>query len=98
MNQAKIVGDGGEVRQKLAHPDPALALLAELEFRGNNELLLAEGHGGDALPLADRFRQWCLEEFVEIWLVIEEVDLARRSGHEKEDHALGLGRMVSAER
>ena len=97
VNQAQVVSDGGEVRQQLVQPDPALALAGELEHRGGDELLAAAGHRGHPLSLAHRLGQFFLEELVQVRLVIEEVELARGAGHEEEDDALRPRRVVELE-
>ena len=48
----------GRVRQELAEPRPALAVLGELEDRrGDREALLARGHRRDPLAHPDRVGQ-----------------------------------------
>ena len=98
MNQTQVISQTGKVRQQLAHPDAALALLGELEHRRRDQLPLAPGHCSHPLPFTNRFRQFRLEELVEIRLVVEQVHLARRTGHEEEDDALRLRLALYPER
>ena len=67
-------------------------MLRELEFgRGDGEGLLAGGHAGEALALADGVGEFFAAEFEEVGLVVEEIHLRRRAGLEEVDDAFGFG-------
>src|SRR5579862_1614875 len=92
MDEAEFVYDLGEVGQELAHPRAALAVLGELEYAGGDrELLLAGGHAGEALALADGVRKLFATSVREGRLGVVEFHLARAAGLEQIDDAFGLG-------
>jgi hypothetical protein len=73
------------VREKVADPLAALAVLLEFPFGSDDAALVllaaaAERFDGDGLAV----------EFVELRFVIEGIDVAGAAVHEKEDDALGL--------
>ena len=80
-----------DVRQQLADPGAALAVLGELEHRRDaRERLLPRRHAGDPLAHADRGGQLLAVVLRELRLVVEQVDVRRPARHEQVDHALGL--------
>ena len=77
-----VVDDLGGPREQFADPGAVLAVLGELEERGcDGEFGLAARHRGDALALADRFRQVLLKTRLEGGLVVERVELRRPAVH-----------------
>ena len=88
---AKIVGDGLEVREPFADALAALTAAFELRGGGLDELLLARSHGGQALAAPDGFRQLGAREFHEAGLLVEELNLRGAARLGQEDDALGLG-------
>jgi hypothetical protein len=98
-DEAKIIGDAREVREQFAHPRPALTLAGEAEDRGGHrKTLLARGHRGEPLPLADRFGQILAALRLHLRLGIEEVHLRGRAGLEEVDDPLCLRGMVRERR
>ena len=80
-----------QVREEVADPLAALAVLLELPLRPDDPPLVllaapAERLDGDRLAV----------ELVQLRLVVERVDLARPAVHEQEDDALGLRRRSAA--
>ena len=97
LDQRDVVDDLGRVRQQLADPLAALAVLLELELRRRDrEPRLAAGHRGDALALADAVGQVLVEIFGQLRLVIPQVDLRRAAVHVQIDDRLGLRRESAA--
>jgi hypothetical protein len=57
--------------------------------------ILGKGiHEGKALPLHDRIRSHLAGEFLQLWFVVEQIQLARCPGHEQEDNVLDLRREI----
>ena len=96
FDHAELVGHLRHVRQQFTHHQTAATLRRELEDRGADVLRLASRHGGDALVFMDFRRQRLAVPLFQVGFVVVQVQLARRPGHEQEDDALGLGRMVKA--
>ena len=91
LDNGDVIDDGGDVRQELADPGAALAVLVELEhWRHAGERLLSGRHPGDALSHAYGTGQLLAVVFAQLGLVIEQVDVRRPAGHEQIDDALGL--------
>ena len=79
-DEAEVVGNGGDVRQELAHPRAASAVLRELEVAGLDRQLLASGHGGEPLAHADGIGKLLTAELLQHRLVIEEIVLGGSAG------------------
>ncbi len=95
VDHAEIVGDLAQVRQQFAEPEPAFAVLLELEHRrGDGELGLIGRHAREALTHADRVGQILAAFFFHRRLGIKEIHLRRRAGLKEIDHSLGFGRMI----
>ena len=90
-DDAEVVRHGLQVREPLAEVLPALAAAFELRGRGLDELLLARGHGGQALAAPHGFGELGAGERREAGLLVEEFDLRRAARLGEEDDALGLG-------
>ena len=94
-NHRDVVRNGFHVRQQLAHLNARLAAPLELEFtRGHRKPLLATGHRGDALAVADGVRQVLIEMIGQSWFMIEEINLRRRTIHVQVNQPLSLGRKM----
>jgi len=91
-DDAQLVHVPGDIGEQLRGPQPALATLLELPQRLHHPPV---GAGAAAL---DRALVGEIEHAAfllqQLRLPVEAVDLADAAGHEQEDHALGLGRMV----
>ena len=89
----------GGVRQDLGHPGARLAMLLEgVGRRRHGEALLAGGHAGDALTVADRRGEVLVEAVRELRLVVEGLELRGRADHREVDAALGFGGEVDSRR
>ena len=94
-DDGEFVDDFGGVRQKLAEPGAAFAVLRELEDGGR---------GGNFVwkalmpvrrwPIADGFRQIGAALFSERGLVVEQIELGRRAVLEEIDDSFGGGREI----
>ena len=94
-NHRYVVRNGFHVRQQLAHLNARLAAPLELEFtRGHRKSLLATGHRGDALAVADGVRQVLIEMISQSWFMIEKINLRRRTIHVQVNQPLSLGRKM----
>ena len=94
-NHRDVVRNGFHVRQQLAHLNARLAAPLELEFtRGHRKSLLATGHRGDTLAVADGVRQVLIEMIGQSWFMIEEINLRRRTIHVQVNQPLSLGRKM----
>ena len=94
-NHRDVVRNGFHVRQQLAHLNARLAAPLELEFtRGHRKPLLATGHRGDALAVADGVRQVLIEMISQSWFMIEKINLRRRTIHVQVNQSLSLGRKM----
>ena len=80
------------VRQQFRQFRAALAVLGELELRPEQLRVRIDERGAIALEQIGR-RQRAVE-LGELRLVVEQLQMARRAGHEEEDDALGLRREV----
>ena len=98
-DEAHVVDHLGRVRQQLADPHAALAVLGELVLRRRDgKPRLAAGHGRQPLALADRVGQVLVVPCVHLRLVVVEVDLRRAADHVQIDDVLGLAGEVGAGR
>ena len=92
LDERDVVHHLAGVGQEFAQFRSGLSVLLELEHRrGYRQPILAGGHAGDPLALADRIREILAVKLAQQRLVIEQVDLRRRAGLEHVDHALRLG-------
>ena len=94
LDEAEVVGNRGRVREHIAHPCSALAVLLELLVMAEEVHAVARAHEGEALAFDEAGGDGLAVEFVELGLVVEELQLAGAAGHEEVDDALGLGLMV----
>ena len=98
-DEAHVVDHLGRVRQQLRDPHARLPVLGELEFaRCNREPLLAGGHGGQALPLANRVGQVLIVPLIHLRLIVVQVHLRRTADHVQVNHMLGFRREVRERR
>src|SRR4051812_25618603 len=89
LDHTDIVDDFGRVRQQLADPSAALAMLSKLEHRRHAwERTLPAGHAGNALTHADRSRKFLAMMCGQRWLVVEQVDVRGSTRHEQIDDSL----------
>ena len=88
-----LVDDLAGVGQQFAEPGAALSVLGELEDGGcDRQGLLARGHPGDPLAIADGRREVFVEALAEDGFVVEEVEVGRTAGLEETDDAFGFRR------
>ena len=96
LDEAEFVDDARGVRQQLADPGPALAVLGEAEpARRDREARLPRRHAGE--PLAHRGSSRAARSPARSWqqrLVVEQVHLRRRARLEQVDHPLRPGREI----
>ena len=76
----------GQVREQVADPLAALAVLLELPLRPDDAALVLVAAAAEGLHRGSSCRP-----AVQLRLVVEGVDVARAAVHEQEDDALGLG-------
>src|SRR5262249_1275399 len=80
---------------QLGHPGAALAVLLERAARPEQFRAVARIHEGETLAFDERLRDRLAVELDQLRLVIEQLELARASGHEKIDDVLRLRRKMS---
>ena len=98
-HDAPLISDPGHMGDQLTHPLPALAMLSELKnVRSDREFRLPRGHGGQALPLANRGRQILPTLRFEMRFGVEQLHLRRSTRLEQIDDPLGLRRCVDERR
>ena len=90
FDEAEVVGDRGSMREHIAHPRAALAVLLELLIVAEQVDSVARAHEREALAFDEAGGDGLAVEFVELGLVVEELELTRAAGHEEVDDALGL--------
>ena len=94
-HDAQVVRDARRVRQQLAKLRAAVPVLGELEWRADErDGRLVARHAREPLPTAHGIRKLLAVALVQQRLVVVEVELRRRAGHEQVDDALGLRREV----
>ena len=99
FDDGEFVDDFGGVGEEFADPAAGFAVLGEFEHGGGDrEAGLAAGHGGDALAVADAFREVFVEVGLELGFVVPEVELGRGAVHVEVDEALGFGGEVGEAR
>ena len=95
FDHGDLIHDLRRVREQLAHPAAALAVLREFEHaRSHRQPRLAAGHRGDALAIANALRQILVEKLRQPRLVIPQVELRGCPVHVQVDEALRFGRKV----
>ena len=92
LDEADVIDDLRQVRQHLRQFRPALAVLGELEARPEHGRIGPDE--GVALAADDRRRHRLAFELRQLRLVVEQIELARRAGHEQMNDALRLRREV----
>jgi hypothetical protein len=92
LDEAELIHDLCQVRHHFRNLSAALAVLREFESRAEHGRVGADE--GVALAHDDRGRNGLAFELGQLGLVVEEVELGRRAGHEQVDDALGLGRKM----
>ena len=91
VDEAQLFGHAARVRQQLGEIDAVfvVGVAIETKLRGcDRKARLTTGHGGDALPVANRRRKFFVETRVELRLVVIEIKLTRRAFHVQIDDAL----------
>src|SRR5258706_8449266 len=86
VDNAQIIRTAADVREEVAHPGPALAVLLELPRR-RQQISRLTRHDPRLIE-----RQWLAVITREQRLVVESIDLARPPMHEQENHTLRLRR------
>ena len=86
VKEGDVVDVRADVREQVAYPLAALAVLLELPLRPHDTALALLA----AAALRLYFDRLAVER-VERGLVVEGIDVARAAVHEQEDHALRLG-------
>ena len=92
LDDGDVVDDLGQVRQQLRKLGAALAVLGELELRAEQLRVRIDERGPVALEQLGR-RQRAVE-LGELRLVVEQLQVAGRAGHEQEDDVLRARRKV----
>ena len=96
---AKLIGDLGGIRQAIAQPLPALAVLLEFVHRGSDrKAILIGDHASDALASKDRRGDVLIETIPDEGLVVEQVDLRGSAGLKKKNDALGARLVIGKRR
>jgi hypothetical protein len=88
LHEREIVDDLRRVRNELGQFGAALPVFRELELRSEQLRVRVDERGAVALQQVGG-RQRAVE-LRKLRLVIEHLEMARRSGHEQEDHRLRL--------
>ncbi len=93
----QIVGNRSDVRHQFRKPEAVTAVLLEFSPGGEQlRRLLRKGvHEGEALAFQQRFRGRLAVPFLQFRLVIEQLELARCSGHEEIDDPVDPRRKVA---
>ena len=95
FDESDVIDDGGRLREQFAEPRPRLTMLLKIEDRrGAGERLLPGGHAGDTLPHADRIGEFGAVQFLQLRLVIEQVDVRWPTRHDQPDDPFSLGPKV----
>jgi hypothetical protein len=92
FDDADIIDDLGEVREKLGKLCAAVAVFCEFEARAEDGGVGADE--GVALVSVDGGGEGLALHFCELGFVVEEVELGGGACHEEVDHALGAGEEV----
>ena len=88
LHDGDVVHDGRQMRQHLGELRPALSMLREFEARPQNRRIRPDE--GITLPADHRRRQRLAFILRQHRLVIEHLELRRRTGHEHVNHRLRL--------
>ena len=85
-DQRNVVGNGRSVRQNLAEPHAAFAMLSELEGgRDTGLFLLLVRHLRQSLTLTNGLGQFLAMKVLQLRLVIEQIDVRRTARLEQID-------------
>ena len=90
-DQAEVVHDLARVRQQFGKLDAAFSVALEFELRAEQRRVGVDE--GGAVILQQLGGRELAIPLRELGFVIEEIEVARRAGVEKEDHALRLCRL-----
>src|SRR4051794_29879279 len=83
-----FIGNSACLREQLTELDAALAKTLETENRGSSgKLGLIGRHPGKTLSLTDRIREVRPSQPVQVWLVVEEIELRGGAMLEEVDYA-----------
>src|SRR5579859_3391926 len=95
VHKREVIYQSAGPREQIAHPCPRFALASKspMGWRDGKTRLTC-GHACERLIAAHGFWKVLVVESGEAWLVIPQIHLGRRAGHEKVDRALGFGRKV----
>jgi hypothetical protein len=77
------------MRKQLAQRHPALPIA--IEFPGGAEQRFRAFEEGEPLTLHEALRWLLATEFGQLWLILEELELARPTSHEEKDDVLRPG-------
>ena len=93
VHHGDVIGNAGDVRQALRHPRAGGAVTGELAARAQHlrRRLGERVHEGEALALDEFGGNRLAVQLGQLRLVVEQLQLTRRTGHEQEDDVLGLG-------
>ena len=89
-DKTDLIGHLAQMRQYLGQFNAALPLPGELKSRPKN--IRIRTNKRIALPADDRRRYRLALKFRERGLGVKQIKMARRTGHEKMNHRLGLAR------
>ena len=99
LDETELIGDLGGVRQKIAHPRAALAVLLERFDRREHQLpLRVARHRAEAFPRQIFIGNRRPMQLLQFRLVIEQIDMRRRAIHEQINHPLRLRRKMRRDR
>src|SRR5690606_36583414 len=92
LDNRDVVDDRSDVRQQFADVGAVVAVLLEVEHRGDaGKGFLPAGHTGQPLPVANRLGQFGPVNLPQCGLEVEHVDARLPAGKEQVNDALGLG-------
>ena len=86
VQEGDVIDARGQVREQVADPLAALAVLLELPLRPDDPALVLLAAAAEGLHL-----HGLAVQAVQLRLVVERIDVAGPAVHEQEDHALRLG-------
>src|SRR6478672_2105247 len=85
FHQRNFVNDRGGVRKELGNKRAALAVRRELPPGAEQFGAMAAAHEGESFSFDERLWNGLTIQLDQLWLVIEQLELAWAAGHEKED-------------
>src|SRR5690606_6018716 len=95
LNKAELISDAGDVRKEFADPRTRSAVSLKIEERSyEGKALLIGSHSGKSLAFANRIRQLRAMQLLQQRLVIEALQLRRRSVLTEINNTLCLRREV----